>query len=253
MLHLHNDHAALECRRTPWDERVFDFACAEITQFRAENEAAGLEVLHQFEAWSQAQQVKFAYGRFESTRAVKQMMHQAGFYFAEASYRIRHHKLHDSAAFDRLIRPGPVLELATEADHEAVRTILSTDFEHGRIHEDPWATPAAASLRYRNWLSGLIAQQHEIYAYRLKGEVIGLHIQRGEGPQVDLVLTGVKRSHALLGASLWAEVLRLNRLRNVREVHTLISAANVPVVNLYRRFEFQFDTLLLGFHKRWPS
>jgi hypothetical protein len=68
-----------------------------------------------------------------------------------------------------------------------------------------------------------------------------------------LVLTGVKRSHALLGVSLWAQVLRLNRLRGVCETQTLISAANLPIVNLYRRFEFQFEELLLGFHKRWPE
>lgn len=253
MPRLHNDQATLECRRTHWDERVFGFPCAEITYFQTAHMESGLDVLRQFETWAQAQGVQFAYGRFEPTRLVKQAVQQAGFYFAEASYRIRHHKLQGSEAFDRLIRPGPVLEPATEADHEALRTILATDFEHGRIHEDPWVAPAAASLRYRNWLTDLLAQQHEVYTYSLKGEVIGLHIQRGEGEKVDLVLTGVKRSHALLGVSLWAEVLRLNRLRGAHEMHTLISAANVPITNLYRRFEFQFEALLLGFHKRWPQ
>jgi len=253
MPRLHNDHATLECRRTPWDERVFGFPCAEITYFQAEHQAAGLDVLHQFETWAQVQRVQFAYGRFESTRLVKQLVHQAGFYFAEASYRIRHNKLQVSEAFDRLIRPGPLLEPAKEDDYEALRIILASDFEHGRIHEDPWVEPALASLRYRNWVTDLLAQQHEVYAYRLKGEVIGLHIQRGEGEKVDLVLTGVKRSYALLGVSLWAEVLRLNRLRGVRETHTLISAANVPILNLYRRFEFQIESLLLGCHKRWPN
>ncbi len=253
MLRLHNDHAALECRRTPWDERVFGFPCAEITHFHASNEVAGSDVLRLFEAWAQAQEVQFAYGRFEPTQLVKQIVQQAGFYFAEASYRIRHHKLQGSDAFDRLIRSGPVLEPANEADYEALRTILATEFEHGRIHEDPWVEPATAALRYRNWLTDLIAQRHEVYTYRLKGEVIGLHIQRGDAEKVDLVLTGVRRSHALLGVSLWAEVLRLNRLRGVRETHTLISAANVPIVNLYRRFEFQFESLLLGYHKRWEE
>jgi hypothetical protein len=253
MPRLHNDHATLECRRTPWDERVFGAPCAEITHFQAEHEAAGQDIFRQFETWAQAQGVQFAYGRFEPTRLVKQVVHQAGFYFAEASYCIRHHKLQGTEAFDRLIRPGPVLEPTTEADHEELRTILATDFEHGRIHEDPWVAPAAASLRYRNWLTDLLAQQHEVYTYRLKGEVIGLHIQRGDGEKVDFLLTGVKRSHALLGVSLWAQALRLNRLRGVRETHTLISAANVPIVNLYRRFEFQFEALLLGFHKRWPQ
>lgn len=253
MPHLYNDQASLVCRRTPWDDRIFCFPCAEITHFQTENEAAGRHVFQQFEDWAQVQGVHFAYGRFEPTRLVKQALYQAGFYFAEASYRIRHSKMQGSDAFDRLIRPGPMLEPATEADHEALRIILANDFEHGRIHEDPWVEPAVASLRYRNWLTDLLEQQHEVYAYCLKDEVIGLHIQRGDGEKVDLVLTGVKRSHALLGASLWAQVLRLNRIRGAREAHTLISAANLPIVNLYRRFEFQFEALLLGFHKRWPE
>lgn len=252
MHRLYNDHATLEFRRTPWDERIFGFACAEITHFQAKHEAAGLDVLLQFDAWAQAQGVQFAYGRFEPTRLVKQVVHQAGFYFAEASYSIRHHKLQSSEPFDRLIRPGPVLEPATEADQEALRNILATDFEHGRIHEDPWIDQAMSSQRYRNWLTDLLAQQHEIFIYRLKGEVIGLHVQRVAGEKVDLVLTGVKRSHALLGVSLWAEALRLNRLRGIREAKTLISAANIPIINLYRRFEFNFENILLGFHKRWP-
>jgi hypothetical protein len=252
MPRLDNDNATLECRRTPWDELVFGFPCAEITHFQAEHEAAGLDVLSQFEAWAQSQGVQFAYGRFEPTQLVKQTVHQAGFYFAEASYRIRHHKLQGSDAFDRLIRPGPVLEPANESDHEALRNILATDFEHGRIHEDPWVESAIASLRYRNWFSDLL-EQHEVFTYRSNGKVIGLHIQRSVGVKVDLVLTGVKRSHALLGVSLWSEVMRMNRLRGINEMHTLISAANIPVINLYRRLEFQFEVLLLGFHKRWST
>jgi len=253
MLRLENNHAALECRRTPWDERVFGFPCAEITRFIISQEAAGLDLLGQFESWARVQDLQFAYGRFEPTRLVKQVMHQSGFYFAEASYRIRHHKLQSSVSFDRLIRAGPLLETATEEDHEALCTILATDFKYGRMHEDPWIAQALSSLRYRNWLTDLLVQQHEVYTYRFRGEVIGLHIQRDEGERVDLVLTGTKRSHALLGVSLWAEALRLNRLRGVREAHTLISAANIPIINLYRRFEFQFEEILLGFHKRWPK
>jgi hypothetical protein len=251
MQRFYNDQAVLECRRTPWDELIFGFHCAEITLFEAQNKEAGIEVFSQFEAWAQAQKVKFAYGRFESERDVKQLVHNAGFYFAEASYRIHHSKLQATSDFDRLIRQGPIFEPAIETDHEAIRNILATDFEYSRIHEDPWVEQTKSSLRYRNWLSDLIAQRKEVYTYRLKNEVIGLHIQNCEGEIVNMVLTGVKRSHALLGGSLWAEAIRLNRKKGILQAQTVISAANIPIVNLYRRLEFQFDELLLGFHKRW--
>lgn len=252
MRRIDNENATLECRRTPWDERVFGFPCAEITHFEAMHFDSGAEIFVQFEAWAQNQQVKFAYGRFESTHLVKQVVQHSGFYFAEASYRIRHHKLQSSDTYDCLIRPGLALEPATQNDYEVLRTILATDFDYGRIHEDPWIDSKKASLRYYNWLADLLATRHEVYSYRLRDEVIGLHIQRCESDNVDLVLTGVKRSHALLGVSLWAEVMRLNRRNGKRQAHTVISAANISIVNLYRRFEFQIEKLLLGYHKRWP-
>lgn len=251
MQRLQNSHALIECRRTPWDERVFGFPCAEITYFEAKTREAGIEVFDQFENWAQIQKVKFAYGRFESKQLVKQLVHEADFYFAETSFRIHNNKIKNSANFDRLIRQGPILEASHESDHEALRQILEADFEHGRIHEDPWVEPRTASLRYRNWLTDLLAQRHEVYTYRLKDKVIGIHIQRCDGEKVDMVLTGVIRSHALLGVSLWAEVMRLNRYRGIQQAHTVISAANIPIVNLYRRFEFNFSEIMLGYHKRW--
>lgn len=246
-----NNQAILECRRTPWDEKVFNFPCAEITNFQVESEAEGLAVLSNFEKWAEIEQLKFAYGRFRPSKIIKQLVHQADFYFAEASFRLRHYKLQNTEVFDKLIRTGPKLEKAKESDYEVLRTIMANDFNHGRIHEDPWVDSIAASQRNENWLNDLVGQLNEIYVYRLKEEVIGLHIQRTENQRVCLVLTGVKSSHALLGASLWAEVIKLNRLRSISELYTIISAANIPIVNLYRLFEFQFEELLIGFHKRW--
>jgi hypothetical protein len=251
MPELRHQTARIDCRRTPWDERVFDFPCAEITSLTAESRDDITLALALFDQWATTEGVRFAYGRFSPTPVNKMALHLAGFYFAEASYRICNTRVQASSAFDNLIRPGPSLSASTEDDLPHLRDILATDFEHGRIHEDPWVERAQASRRYRLWLDDLRQQGHEIFTYRLKGEVIGLHVQRGDSEQVDLVLTGVKRSHALLGASLWAEAMRLNRLRGVRKVHTLISAANIPIMNLYRRFEFQFETMLLGFHKRY--
>lgn len=247
-----NDTAVLGCRRTPWDERVFGHLCAEITNFECgTDEVASANVLARFDEWAVTENVRFAYVRFTSSAREKRCLHQAGFYFAKASYRILHNRLQSTEAFDRLIRPGPVLEPAQEEDFPALQNILAKDFEHGRIHEDRWVTREDATRRHRLWLRDLAEQRHEILAYLLKDEVLALHVQHSAGTVADLVLTGVKRSHALLGVPLWAEALRLNCLRGIREAHTLISAANEPILNLYRRFEFQFEAFPLGIHKRY--
>ena len=251
MITLSHQSTTLDCRRTPWDERVFGFPCAEITSLQGDNPHELLALLAQFDDWASDEGVRFACGRFAPTQANKAALHLGGFYFAEASYRVRHPKVQAATEHDKLIRPGPTLAPATEADLPHLRDILAEDFEHGRIHEDPWVERAQAARRYRFWLDDLCQQGHDVFTYRLKDEVIGLHIQRSQADKADLVLTGVKRSHALLGVSLWAEAMKLNRLAGMREVHTLISAANVPILNLYRRFNFQFDSLLLGYHKRY--
>lgn len=251
MPRLTHHASSLDWRLTPWDERVFGFPCAEIVSLVAPDLSTLAALLSQFDDWASLEGVQFAYGRFAPTTVNKQAFHAAGFYFAEASYQLRHSKIQTSEAFDRLIRPGPLLVPALESELPALQDILAADFEHGRIHEDPWVSQADAAQRYRNWLRDLHAQSYEIFTYKLKGEVIGLHVQRTHEGTTDLVLTGAKRSHALLAVSLWAEALKLNRQRGTRVVHTMISAANIPILNLYRRFEFQFDSMLLGFHKRY--
>lgn len=245
--------ASLACRLTPWDERVFGHRCAEITALEVGDAADLGPLLALFNDWARQEQVAFAYGRFPPTAAIKAAFHEAGFYYAEASYRLRHARIQQTASLDALARPGPVLQPAQPADLARVQDILAEDFHHGRIHEDPWVDPADAAQRNRNWLADLQAQRHDILTYQLKGEVIGLHVQRAAapGPGIEWVLTGVKRSHALLVVSLWAEVMKWNRAQGVREVHTLISAANVPILNLYRRLDFQFESLLIGFHRRY--
>jgi hypothetical protein len=246
--------ASLVCRPTPWDERIFGYPCMEILGVEAPDDVQLAGLLGKFDDEARARGVRFAYTRIDGGSApLKRVLHEAGFYYAESSYRILHRKVQGSSHFDKLIRRGPELVLAEPSHFDAIRQILADDFNHGRIHEDPWVERELAASRYRYWLSDLATQGHEIYVYLLRGEVIGTHIQRRDGAIADLVLTGVKRSHALLGVSLWAEVMHLARQQGVAEAHTLISAANLPIVNLYRNFEFHFDEFLCGFHKRYPA
>lgn len=243
----------IEWRLTPWDEVVFGYPCAEITEFRASDAIAGLALINEFEAWARGRGVLFAYGRFDSNEITKGVLSTAGYYFAEASYRIRSQQLAKTAHFDSLIRPGPSLIRAQQDDLDEMLGILTSDFHFGRMHEDPWVSSEEAALRYKNWLYSLHEQGSEVYAYQDAGRVIGLHVQNTLEGRADLTLTGVGARYSPLAASLWALVLRLNRERGVKQAWTTISAANIPIVNLYSRFGFQVEALLLGFHKRWPS
>lgn len=251
MVRLQVKEGILLCRRTPWDERIFGYPCAEITEISAQNEVSAKCLLKEFEAWAASEKIQFAYGRVTPTQVNKKVFQNAGFYYGEASYKLTYEKVQSRTEYESLIRSGPEMQPADKDEIEEIRNILGSDFHFGRLHEDPWVDSAASAQRYRNWLTDLIAQKHDIFSYRVKRKVVGLHIQRTSGDNVDLVLTGLRRSHSVLCLTLWATVLKFNRDHGAKRLQTLISAANIPVVNLYMQFGFRFEAFLIGFHKRW--
>ncbi len=247
-----SDHTALEYRDAPWDERTLGYPCLEITAIRGDLDAELAQVLTDFDAAVQQRGAGLVYTRVPAdARAQRRALNDAGFYCAEVSYRVAHSQVQKATETDRFIRRGAELRLAVPADYPAIEEILGTAFEHGRFQEDLYLGRDVAGLRYRRWLGDLVAQHAEIYAYVAGAEVIGLHVQHRIGDAADLILTGVKTSHALLGVPLWAEVMRLVRTQEIREARTLISAANLPIVNLYSRFGFSFQELLCGYHKHY--
>jgi hypothetical protein len=244
----------LTYRTAPWDARVLGGPVLDITTFEGSAPDELRALLVRFDAVAAATGAGLAYVRVDGeARAQKRALLEDGFAHVETSYRVAHTRVQQAAEHDRFVRRGAELVPADGAALDVIRRILAEDFEHGRLHEDPWVPREAAAARYRNWLDDLVAQEHEIYAYVAQGRVVGLHVQKRRGDVADLVLTGVTRSHALLGVPLWATALRLVREQGVREARTLISAANVPIVNLYARLGFTFTTCLLGFHKRYPA
>jgi L-amino acid N-acyltransferase YncA len=247
-----SDTTTLEFRDAPWDERTLGFPCLEITTLTGDVETELKPLLQDFEAEAMRRKAGLAYTRVPAdARAQRRTLTEAGFYHAESSFRVSHTNVQRTDAMDRWIRRTAGLRPATPADYPAIADILERAFEHGRFHEDLYVTRELAGLRYKRWLPDLVAQAHEVYAYVAEDQVIGLHVQQRHGDIADLVLTGVKTSHALMGVPLWAEVMRLLRTQGIREAKTLISAANVPIVNLYSRFDFTFQTLLCGYHKHY--
>lgn len=248
----HDGETWLSYRDTPWDERVFGFRCAEVIDLTAATAEGLRALLARFELEMRSRDVRLAYTRVDGGSALfKRGLQEAGFYFAEASYMVSHRHVRSTTVFDRLIRPGPQLVPAEPAHLDRLRSILQNDFVHGRLHEDPYVPTGLAGLRYRGWLDDLIAQKREVFAYEFKGDVIGLHVQQRHDDTADLILTGVTRSHALLGLTLWAQVMQLLRGQHVERADSLISAANVPILNLYRHFQFSFDRYLCGYHVRY--
>lgn len=133
-----------------------------------------------------------------------------------------------------------------------VQEIAATDFLFGRFLEDPFLEAGLGATRHANWVGDLL-DQGLLYVAVLNDRVLGFHAERlsSDGKEADLILTGTARKYSLLSLPLWVSALDSLRERGVTRASTMISAANIGVLNLYCALDFHFDQTLLGFHKRY--
>ena len=68
-------------------------------------------------------------------------------------------------------------------------------------------------------------------------------------PLAALILTGAAGRYSMLALPLWITALEHLGSRQVKHCSTLVSAANIGVVNLYARLGFRYDTTLFGYRK----
>lgn len=81
--------------------------------------------------------------------------------------------------------------------------------------------------------------------------MVGFHAQRCsvDGRQMDWILTGTAARYSMLSVPLWQAAFALAQVRKCHVIKTLISAANVSVLNLYSTFPFRVDKALYGYHR----
>lgn len=239
-------------RLTPWDERAFGFPTSEILSISSSNFSQLPLLLAKVDQWNAAQGVRYCVSRIASSdHQLKAAMQGAGFYFAETSLTLSKTKL-DQCDLNAITPRRVHLRPATVFDIQAVRSIAANDFKFGRFLEDPFLEAGLASSRHANWAEDLITQGLMQIAFT-SSEIIGFHADRldGDGKSADLILTGTTSKYAMLSLPLWVSALESLQKRQITNASTMISAANIGVVNLYRALDFRFDAAFLGFHKRY--
>jgi hypothetical protein len=77
----------------------------------------------------------------------------------------------------------------------------------------------------------------------------GLHLDT-----VKLILTGESSGFEVIAGFFWASCLNRMAAAGAQRADTVISAADLPIMNLYGFLGFSFDRLLIGRHKHYgPS
>jgi hypothetical protein len=244
------DAAGTKARTTPWDARVFNVGTAEILDFAPADEAAAIATLNAFAEWGVEKHIGFCYTRVDAhDMPARRALQTAGFYAAETTFNISKRDL-QKTDFSKYLRRGVNPSAASDLDLPALSQLAHDHFDHSRFHDDPFVSATIARQRYAGWINDLKAKEISIFRYR--ETLVGLHVQELDivNPQtMHLILTGVAKPVAVLATAWWAAALDALKARNITHCSTVVSAANVGVLNLYNQFGFRIEKTLIGYHK----
>lgn len=146
-----------------------------------------------------------------------------------------------------------VVNVATSEDRDLLSSQVSKSFSYERFHADPRIDNNKASLRYQNWFtSSFDSEERQVLTVNTKdNEKVAFFVteQRNE-EQVHWLLTAVlpKYQGKGIGQSIWESVLCFHKEQKVHRITTTISARNTPVLNLYSKLSFQFDSPEISLH-----
>ena len=167
------------------------------------------------------------------------LLEDHGFRFAEFQIRLRGAltKTYDTSAFEYTYEP-----VCGERELETVLDLASSIFEHDRISRDPffklWSQSNISGERYRRYILQA-SQSADECVYKLvsktDGEVVGFSSHRMLSADSALLLIGgVKNEYKSSGLGAVNDYFALNELRRkgVKLIHTHVSGANYPILNL---------------------
>lgn len=204
---------------TPWDTAAFGMPTWELTEYSEK-------------ALQQAAQTVGHYTLKVDPSADKQLLHEYGFYYCDTLI-----EPHCNATRLRAVR-HPEANISMDVDVEQALAICHGAFVHGRFHRDFNLPRAAADLRYDNWLKQLLDAQ-QVYGLYWQDVLAGFIGHSGN----NLVLHALAEKFRGKGWSKywWSAVCGELLETGHHEVKSSISAANLPVLNLYASLGFSFN------------
>ncbi|MBW4520944.1 MAG: GNAT family N-acetyltransferase [Scytolyngbya sp. HA4215-MV1] len=128
-----------------------------------------------------------------------------------------------------------------------IEEISKNSFIDDRFHLDPNCPDEIADSRFFYWIQDLYSDSDVIfYDLEYDREIIGFMCRKN----TNLILAGFAKKYrnSGLGDFLWLSVMQDMLTRGLSQAHTLISANNTAVLNLYARLGFKFKQPAVTFH-----
>lgn len=244
-----NKSQYIEVRHTPWNDVVLEKITCEILDY-CQNSSEFPSLLQQAIDFINSSGFEYVQARVEHIREKRHALENAGFYYAELSYELSFRNPKGYTFARDLSRRLFLSPVQSQCEINFIKAIAQDNFKYGRMLEDLNIDYSAARQRTMNWVDVLAESPHELLIARLGDKMIGFHAQRptADGSELDWILTGTCSEYSMLSVPLWQSAFKLAQNRDIKLIKTIISAANVGVLNLYNSFPFRIDRALCGYH-----
>ena len=245
-----DDENILEFRETPWDTRAFGFLTSEVLSIKYSNCTLLNELLSTYASTVKDQGVRFSYCRINAEDLeLKKALQLAEYYYAETSILLTKRNVHKED-FGKIFNNHLTLTAPqSEEDYQQIKVIAQNAFHYSRFHEDHNIPHDRAKLRYFNWIDDLRLQNKEFVVLKSKNTVHAFLVFSMEEKYVNLIVGGSAEGKGFLSPFFWSSFLTEFQRRDIKRVDGIISAANIPIFNLYIKLGFKIDKVLLGFHR----
>jgi hypothetical protein len=246
---LWDQSQCIEVRHTPWNDVVLARKTCEIMDYCPDSSEFHF-LLQQAIEFIKNAGFEYVQARVEHIREKRHALEEAGFYYAELSYELSFRNPNAYTFEHDLSGRLDLTSVQSPQEIDFIKAMARDSFKHGRMLEDLSIDFAAAQQRTANWLDVLANSPHELLIAKHGDKLVGFHAQRpsANGQDVDWILTGTCSAYAMLSVPLWHAAFKLAQDRDIKLIKTVISAANVGVLNLYNSFPFRVDKALCGYH-----
>jgi len=232
---------------TPWNDKSIDGKSLEIESIASSREDS-VNLINEFCTQKKKESYLLIASRIDASQIeLKKIYFLCGFVTIEHTLDVSSFGM-DLKKIETISNKFPVnVEDYAKENIMDIEDIAAGVFNFGRFYEDPFIEPFKASNRSRFWIGDLINQKAIIKVLKKKNIVVGFMAYKIKGSRADLILGGIKENYRHLAYGFWANIL-LN-IKDIKEIHTLISSSNVDILNLYSYFGFKFENAQFGFHK----
>lgn len=229
-----------------WDGNPLSKTAVNIKEFKATSELFATELIKMFD--SQYKSIQYSSMRIDCKDIpITKALGKAGYHITEITMQVTgvlpRLKI-DNTQFNKY-----TFERADKNDYKVISDYSVKYFNHGKFHEDPLIKREFADRRNINMVND-ITQKYTTYIGRMDQKIIGFMILNKKNTEVELLLGGLNPQYQHLSYSFWNRIFNEYKGdKHIKKFTTNISAANIPVVNLYSRFGFKFSQASYGFRK----